>query len=657
MTSADHCRLLPSATSLLSMLSNPLNITLLASHLLANDVLYSDPLDLGRCRQVFSVFYTAALRFIEDQQSPARESVRSSLHLSSWVRAVVQGADDKSPRWRHTLLIGAVLLALQSKGHEGLSADLRHKLEGALVTASNLALEQLNAAPNGPLAVVFVLNHTFPILSGSHSARLNVNLLLPVLVDAAFFSREGLEHGYWLGLIDEDVRETKGKKFTWSSTSNSFCKVTEIKSRPFVSGLGALSRLISHSIDNVQDRALIVHVTDRIADFARNLAMSWRQNKLSEVEPVEEAQFLDPECLGRTLPVLLQLLRDSMFAIIITLRAILGRLLCDSLLAADGVAPGLATRCLRTLHDTHFISHRFGQTSTSQYIFVNFAAVDILNQYPAQAESFLSSIRPSEPGRVPAHPLDRLNDLFFLNTAEHFTLTLSSRVSEELLLNAAMPYVNPRGDDRLGEIYEAAHSVVLAVLAVPHNAEIAARHVPFYVETLLQSFPAPLTPRQFRLAIKSVVRIAAPPSPIAASMPLMQAIVLELLKERMDSAAEESLPPHPDVPVEAKTSSSEKAVLLLAIIDCLSFLPVPLLEEWLPMTAEQLRKIGNPAQRLLCQQRLWEVLSSGEMDVERAAVCVGWWNSRGGREHVLYGEPPDDPEFVMSGAIQYDSKL
>ncbi|KIX98340.1 uncharacterized protein Z520_05641 [Fonsecaea multimorphosa CBS 102226] len=655
--SDDAARLLPAATSLLSRLSNPLNITLLTSQLLSNDVLYPIPTEVARCRPIFSVFYTAVLRLIEDKHSPAQEHIRSNLTVTEWTTAVVHGANDKSPRWRHTLLLGALLLAFQAKDFEGLASGVKNKLQVALVVASNLALQDKDAEPNCELAVVFVLNHTFPLLSDAHRQQISYDLLLPILVDATFFSREGLEHGYWLGVIDYDVRPSPDRRFNWAANSTSFRKVTEVKSRNFVSALGALSRLIAHSIENVHDRSVIIYSVNRLADFSRTFATSWRQNKLSEVDTKEEAQCLDQETINKTFPVLLQVLRDTMFSVVISLRSVLGRLLCDRVLASDTNCPGIAMQSLHILRDTYFIAHRFGLTSSSQYVFVNFTAIDILSQYPLQSENFLDSIRPADLGRIPPHPLDRLQDLFFLNTAEHFTLILPPQTNQDLLFNAATPYVDPQGDPRLAEIFEAAHSVVLAILAAPQNAELAAKMVPFYVETLLQSFPNPLSARQFRLAIKSVVRIAAPPSAIAASMPHLQAVVLDLLRERMDRASEDSLPPNPDLPLENSQPLSEKAVLLLAIIDCLSFLPVPLLEECLPLTAELLYKVGHPSQRKQCQQRLWDTLSNGEMDVERAATCVAWWTSRGGREHVLYGEQSEEQDFTMSGALQFDNKL
>jgi hypothetical protein len=603
------------------------------------------------------VFYTATLRFIEDKDNIAQEHSRSNLPLTEWLRALVKGAGDDSPRWRHTLLLGALLLAFQSREFDSLSSNFRGKLEAGLVTAANLALNQKEVGPNSEIAVVFVLNHTFPILSDSHRAQLDHNLLLPAAVDAALFSHEGLEHGYFVGVINDDIKPLTSQRLNWSASSQSFRKVSEIRSRSLISALGALSRLIAYAIENVQDRATVIYTANRLAEFSRNLSTSWKRNSLSQIEPREEAHRLDQETTTKSLPLLLQLLRDTTFATIIILRSVLGRVLCDGMLASNNNAPMLAVQSLHVLRDTYFVAHRFGLLSSSQYMFVNFTAIDILSRYTTQCENFLETIRPTEFGKIPAHPLDRLFDLFFLNTAEHFTLVLPPRVNQELLFNAAAPYVDTHGDPRLGEIFEAAHSVMLAILAAPQNTEVAAKNIPFYVETLSQSFPKPLTARQFRLAIKSIVRLAAPPSSIANFMPLMQAIILDLLRERMEQASEEILQPNPDVPLESNEALSEKAVLLLCIIDCLSFLPVPLLEEWLPMTADLLHTIADPRQKQQCRQRLWATLSNGEMDLDRAAGVVAWWTSRGGREHVLLGQQPDEQIYTMSGALPMDSKL
>lgn len=150
-------------------------------------------------------------------------------------------------------------------------------------------------------------------------------------------------------------------------------------------------------------------------------------------------------------------------------------------------------RILHILRNFSFVSSRIGQTSFSQYMFVNLTAIDILSQYPQLAEDFAKSIRPSELGQIPGHPVERCLDLFFLNTVEHFTLVLSPEVNDELLIAAAQPYIAAGGNNNLLEIFEAAHSVILAVLAAPNSADMAVKHLPFYVDTLFSvSTPAPL---------------------------------------------------------------------------------------------------------------------------------------------------------------------
>ena len=583
-------------------------------------------------------------------------SGRDNTQLSpeAWITAVVKGADENSPRWRHLLLIGGLLLGVDK---QDIPSRLRVRLESALVTAADLALHEVAVeTPVEGQCVVFVLNYTFELLADQQRGQLNYDSLLPLLVDSAFFSIEGLEHGYWLALIDSDVVEIAPHRFGWPGKSRTFGQVKQIQSRPMVSSLGPLARLIAHSIENVMDATLVAATVDRLAEFARTLTLSWRQNKLSGVDVQEEAGHLDTETMNTTLPVLWQILRVSLFATVIVLRAALGRLLYDPFMSTNASAPFIAIQCLHTLRNLYFISTRLGQTSTSQYIFVNFTAIDVLSRYPDIVESFMKSLRPAEFGRIPQHPLDRCLDLFFFNTAEHFTLALSTEVNDELLIAAALPYLSRGGDDLLLEIFEAGHSLILAVLAVPQNAALATKHLPFYIEALLGGFPANLSARQFRLAFKTIIRITAPPSSLSDTQPLLQSTLLEVIHDRASRAS-----PTPLAPARTDNEGppvSEQAVLTMTIIDSLCFLTLPVLEEWLPLTAELVNQITDSTMRQRCQERFWESLSSGEMDVERAALSVAWWTSRSGKEMLLFGdEPPTEDEYLMSGALVPESKL
>lgn len=103
-----------------------------------------------------------------------------------------------------------------------------------------------------------------------------------------------------------------------------------------------------------------------------------------------------------------------------------------------------------------------------------------------QAEAFLREIGPSGIASIPDHPLDRCHDLYFLNSAEHYAFVLGPQISENLLIPASQLYLGLGGDQRLLELFEAAHSVMLAVFAAPQNTGLVLKHLDAYFDTLSQ---------------------------------------------------------------------------------------------------------------------------------------------------------------------------
>ena len=101
---------------------------------------------------------------------------------------------------------------------------------------------------------------------------------------------------------------------------------------------------------------------------------------------------------------------------------------------------------------------------------------------------FLGSIKPLSSGVVPSHPLDRYNDLCFLNIAEHLTAVVPTSVRTSLLLPAALPYLGIARDSGLIDILEAAHSVVLSTFATSDDVNILETHIGSYVDTLFQVY-------------------------------------------------------------------------------------------------------------------------------------------------------------------------
>lgn len=672
-------RLLGTASSLLTTLGNPHNLSLLTSHLLTAPALWDRPDGVRTSLRLLSVFHSAVTTIVTHHndvrwdKAPALEPgqlpIGGGQSLDDWIRAVVNGADDRSQRWKHLIVLGGLLIGMGNLEEQGMdlywASNMRKLVEAALVRATNLALvevrERNEADGLGGQTITLVLNHAFGCLSNAERIQIDYDLLLPVLIGTAYYSNEGFQSAYFLGGLDLDVRTTPAGKLDWSVRSSSYRQVDGILNRPLVSSMGPLSRLIAHSVEHVKNPWIIQTMMDDLASFARALTTQWRQIKFSDVEPAEERAQLEDEALNMTTPKLWNLLKAALFATTIILRGVFTRTLGDKALAGDSIAPLLASQALHTLRQMYFITSRLGPASFSQHTFVYLTAIDILSAYPNHADKFLKSIAPQQLGHIPRHPLDRILDLYFLNTAEHFTLILSTATNEDLLVASAVPYLAAGENRHMLPVFEAAHSVMLAVLSAPQSAEITSKHLPFYIDALFSVFPHNLSPRQFRLAFKTLMRVTAPPSTLSATHPDLPATLLELVYHRALSAPTAPLPPDEaslalqgsDAPPPAL---SEQAVLALTLIDALPYLPIPLLEEWMPLCADLLNQVNDDDMRETIKARYWEVFVSGEMDAERSGAAVTWWTTRGGREQVLFGRESLVDFGMMSGALPVEER-
>lgn len=575
-----------------------------------------------------SVFHSAAQALVRHElasqdKSPDRDfsqlQLERTLPKDDWVRAVAKGADEHSPRWRHLLALGGLLLGFGPAEDDALSRSMRTTLEEGLVNAINLAVEDVAEDDQfGQQTITLALNYCFPLLSDVERSQIDYDQLLPVLMRSTFRNMEGLGSAYFLGAMNLDIITTPDQQLRWPDNAPSFQEIQRTLASPLISSLGSLARLIGHTLEQVRAPWLVSSAVEDLEDFTKTLHLLWRQNKLSAVDASEEQQRLDPSTLHTT-DFLWRLLRSTMYAAVIVLRSAVGRLLADAGLADDETASNMAMQTLNSLRNLYFISSRSGSATFSQYTFVYLTAVDILSSYPPKAHSYLEHIRPTELGRVPQLPLDRNLDLFFLNTSENLTLVLEPKIAEDLLVNSAAPYLASGSDPTLLPIFEAAHSVMLAVFSAPQNADIANRHLPFYVDALFRVFPMNLSARQFRIAFKTLIQITSPPSPLSASQPELPSILLELLNDRAKHATTVPLAPRSTDPSSVPTAEdsvplSEQAVIVLTIIDILTQLSLELLDEWLPLAADVVNTIDDAAMREHCKEHFWLTLVDGAMD-------------------------------------------
>ena len=250
---------------------------------------------------------------------------------------MVKGADDRSPRWRHLCVLAGLLIGFEGRGEKTIPISLRRKLENATVKAVNLALHEGEASNElAGNSITMMLSHVFDLLSDSQKMKLNSDLLLPVLIHAPYFSKEGLQYGYFLSTIDSDVVQREGMKFDWSTKSSTYVRCQRMTAGPLIASLGSLSRLTAFCAENVPNADLLSAMITDLSAFTRSLCVQWRQNKLSEIDITEESIYLSEESLRNTIPLLWRVLKSTMFAVVIVLKSLLGRVLGDNRMPADG---------------------------------------------------------------------------------------------------------------------------------------------------------------------------------------------------------------------------------------------------------------------------------------------------------------------------------
>lgn len=332
-------RLLASATNLLTLLSNPFNVTLLTAQLLSAPAVWHPADGLETTVRILGVFNSASIQFQSPNESglsPGGLVEPPKLSKEKWITAVVKGADERSPRWRHVLVLSGLLLGFSERNGHELPNNLLWALEKAVIKATNLALQEHELGDRlAAKSTAITLSHVFDLLHDAHKAGLSHDALLPHLYYPSFYDIDGLHSGYFLSMIDADIVEILPGKFDWSDRSSTYIDAQRIAFSPLVASLGPLSRLIAFSAENARDSNLLTIMVEDLANFARSLVVQWRQNKLSEIDNSEEWTFLSEVTLKKTLPLLWRVLRSSMFATIVILRSILGRVLGDMRLPID----------------------------------------------------------------------------------------------------------------------------------------------------------------------------------------------------------------------------------------------------------------------------------------------------------------------------------
>lgn len=314
-------------------------MTLLTNQILSAPAIWNPSISLETLAQIINVYSSASTNLLNRQEAShpsGRFQTPRSLNLEDWIAATLKGAHREIPSARQVLVLAGLLRGWQSHGRHNQNGHIRTKIQGALVHAVNVSLQDQspkNAITD--LGLLIGLSQVFDSLEIKHKAILDHDSLLPLLGWAIFLSDHGFNHGYFLSAVDADVLECREKKFTWSTSSHSYHQIRSIGASQIVTALGSLSQLMAFSTGCASLTIRVSRMLQDLVEFSRSLCIQWRQNKLSEIDGSEEVDFLTEEALRTPLPLLWRVLRSGLYSIVTVLTAYTRRLLAEHLPSKD----------------------------------------------------------------------------------------------------------------------------------------------------------------------------------------------------------------------------------------------------------------------------------------------------------------------------------
>jgi len=99
--------------------------------------------------------------------------------------------------------------------------------------------------------------------------------------------------------------------------------------------MGTFSRIIAYGVDHVRDSRILQPTIKELSNFSSTLLDQWRRTKLSEVDRSDERVYFDEMTINKTVPLVWRLLQSCLFAVVIMLTSVIGRILNERYLASD----------------------------------------------------------------------------------------------------------------------------------------------------------------------------------------------------------------------------------------------------------------------------------------------------------------------------------
>lgn len=133
---------------------------------------------------VFQAAAQAILRHEEESRRLPSESKQrdfgtrhrtiTTLSKQEWVMAIIKGANDQSPRWRHLVVLVGILVGFEGNGRGGMDRSLRSTVASGIVTAVNLTLDDVRDGEDlGSQCLALTLNWAFELLPEQQRSKLD----------------------------------------------------------------------------------------------------------------------------------------------------------------------------------------------------------------------------------------------------------------------------------------------------------------------------------------------------------------------------------------------------------------------------------------------------------------------------------------------------
>lgn len=537
-----------------------------------------------------------------------------------WIKSILLAVERlaATEQWRAIPVLSGIL---QARSIE-MSSRLNYEIQKTLVQFMNNSLNE-----NDENLVVLAV--TLDSLSSDIKDDIKHEAVLTRLIPFLYDSRQVLD----AQKIFKILRSGKGSVKEYLSVNKNYM---------YLNTLSLLSQFVVERVENKElVKASLMHITS----YCR-LASDGYQKLAKDIGP-DQAEAHN-ELWG--------FLKFSLFSVSLSLQGYTGWLLHGNKSHFDANAVSIATSILVAFQDLYFIVAQISLTGFPTFDFVYYTSLDILLDPRFNLQGVTPFLNQSSSSDIVLKKDDLVGRgklIFLLNMFEQFVPLLEFDSITTHVLPLTTKYLSGQ-DPSSGmtisyyqPVLESAHSVFLALVSAPSQAfeqnngsrddnvisddsatskkeqHYLENEIPQYFHCVLDLFPGLLSPHQFTLALSTLIRAYSPPSPLYRVNPSRSEWLLEEIYSKSKSASNSPLPAEYGTK-EEHPAPTYRAVIISALIHCLPFLHLSLLEPWLNRTQGLIDGITNETEKKYLEDDLFKMLSE-ELEQYKSTVGIRWW--------------------------------